>query len=74
MKDNDPTAYFWNIAGKLLAEKGMSQGKILGFPCLRCQGEFVAAPEHRDGDLIVKLPAERVAQLIQQGRGALPFS
>lgn len=39
------------------------------FPCLRVDGEFFAAPEHRSGDLIVKLPETRVEELIGAGIG-----
>ena len=41
----------------------------MGFPCLRSQGEFFATADHRSGNLIVKLPAQRVQQLINKGSG-----
>lgn len=43
---------------------------MMGFPCLRVDGTFFASLDHRSGDLIVKLPASRVDELIQAGVGA----
>ena len=70
MKDTDPTAFFWKVAEPMLREQAISKGKIMGIPCLRCEGEFLAAADHRTGDLIVKLPAARVARLIDERKGA----
>lgn len=41
----------------------------MGFPCLRVDGDFFASADHRSGDLIIKLPAERVQVLIDKGVG-----
>ena len=43
------------------------------FPCLRANGNFFATCDHRTGDLIVKLPRQRVDKLIAAG-DALPFA
>jgi hypothetical protein len=43
------------------------------FPCLRVAGAFIASCDHRTGDLIVKLPRDRVARLIAEGVGK-PFA
>jgi len=53
----------------LLADEAISKGTIMGFPCLRVNGEFFASADHRNGDLVVKLPGDRVQQLIGQGIG-----
>jgi hypothetical protein len=42
---------------------------MMGFPCLRTAGAFFASCDHRTGDLIVKLPRERVRQLVAAGTG-----
>jgi hypothetical protein len=68
-----PTAFFWDLAAPLLAREGVSDGTMMGFPCLRVRGAFFASCDHRSGDLIVKLPRERVAALIAAGEG-LPFA
>ena len=46
---------------------------MMGLPCLRVAGAFFASCDHRTGDLIVKLPRERVEQLITAGEGK-PFA
>ena len=68
-----PTAFFWDLAGPLLARDGVSDSTMMGFPCLRVRGAFFASCDHRSGDLIVKLPRERVAALIAAGEGQ-PFA
>jgi len=45
---------------------------MMGFACLRFDGRFFATVEKRTGDLVVKLPAERVLSLIREGAGQ-PF-
>ena len=40
---------------------------MMGFPCLRTQGDFFASLDRRSGDLVLKLPAERVTELVDQG-------
>lgn len=73
MKTTEPTAFFWKLAKKPLSEKNITEGTLMGFPCLRINGEFFATVEHRTGDLIVKLPAERVQDLIDAEIGR-PFA
>lgn len=64
---------FWDSAEPLMASGRVEEGVIMQSPCLRVHGEFLACPEYRTGDLVVKLPADRVAELIEDGRG-LPFA
>ena len=45
----------------------------MGSPCLRAGGEFVGMPHHEGPGLVVKLPGERVAAMIDAGDGA-PFA
>lgn len=68
-----PTAFFWDLAGPLLAREGVSDGTMMGYPCLRVRGAFFASCDHRTGDLIVKLPRDRVTALIAAGEGQ-PFA
>lgn len=42
---------------------------MMGFPCVRVDGAFFASLDHRSGDLIVKLPAARVQEVIAAGHG-----
>ena len=73
MTDPDPTADFWDLAEAYLARDGIDQGTLMGFPCLRVRGAFFATCDHRTGELIVKLPRTRVAELIDAGEGE-PFA
>ncbi|MEZ5380332.1 MAG: hypothetical protein R2754_00905 [Microthrixaceae bacterium] len=65
-------ALFWDVAEQFLAA-GADRSTMMGFPCLRINGSFFASLDHRTGDLIVKLPKERVDQLIGDGIGQ-PFA
>lgn len=69
----DPTAFFWETAEKMLDSGGVETGTMMGFPCLRVDGAFFASCDHRSGDLIVKLPHERVQKVIAAGVGE-PFA
>jgi hypothetical protein len=59
---------FWGLADPLLQEPGISRSTMMGFPCLRVDGKFFATCDHRNGALVVKLPEERVDQLVEAGR------
>jgi len=64
---------FWELAAPLIAEGTAEEGELMRSQCLRIGGEFLAMPEYRTGDLVVKLPANRVAELVEAGTG-LPFA
>lgn len=65
---NVDDALFWDIAEPFFGA-GAERSTMMGFPCLRIGGKFFASLEHRTGDLIVKLPADRVDDLINSGVG-----
>lgn len=46
---------------------------MMGFPCLRLDGSFVAMADATVDALIFKLPEQRVAELIDDGAGD-PFA
>ncbi len=75
MADKSPEiddTLFWELAEPLLAN-GAEKSTMMGHPCLRIDGEFFASLERRTGDLIVKLPADRVNEMIDDG-SAEPFA
>ena len=69
---------FWSVADAFVESGSAQPGTIMSHPCLRTatggkngEGEFLAMPY---GDaLAVKLTADRVAELIEEGGGA-PFN
>ncbi len=71
-RDMEATATFWEVAEPLLSEEGVVTGSIMNFPCLRQGKEFFGMPHHETGDAVLKLPRERVAELVAEGVGQ-PF-
>ena len=64
---------FWELASPLLARPNVERSTMMGLPCLRVDGAFFASSDRRSGDLLVKLPAARVDQLVAGG-GAHAFA
>ena len=64
---------FWDLAGEYIAAGRAEEGELRRSRCLRVAGEFMAMAEYRTGDLVVKLPRDRVDELIADGAG-LAFS
>lgn len=62
---------FWAVAEPLLATGTLVEGRMMGHRCLRAaDGDgFVATVHRATGDLVVKLPADRVAELVATGEG-----
>lgn len=60
---------FWDLAQPFMAAGKADEGVLMRSRCLRVKGEFMAMPEYRTGDLVVKLPADRVAELVDSGAG-----
>ncbi len=60
---------FWDLAGPMIASGRVVEGELMRSRCLRIGKEFLAMPEYRTGDLVVKLPRERVDELIATGVG-----
>jgi hypothetical protein len=66
-------ARFWELATPLLEQAGVTRSTMMGFPCLRLDGDFFATCDRRSGDLVVKLDERQVRSLIDAGR-AEPFA
>jgi hypothetical protein len=64
---------FWKLATPLLEHAGVTRSTMMGYPCLRLNGDFFACCDHRTGDLVVKLNKDRVEALVDTGR-AEPFA
>ena len=64
---------FWDLVEPMYADPAVLRSTMMGLPCVRLDGRFFASLDRRTGALLVKLPAERVAQLIAAGHGE-PFA
>lgn len=76
MTDDDTTdaSTFWDVAAPLLADGSLHESTIMNGACVRDgAGEFVAMPHHKGPGMVVKLPANRVTELIEDGVGQ-PFA
>ena len=59
---------FWALAQPLLEHAGATRSTMMGFPCLRLDGDFFACCDRHTGDLVVKLNATRVVALVENGK------
>ena len=70
----DAERRFWDLAEPLLLTRvGVTRSTMMGFPCLRINGGVFASLDRKNGNLVVKLPAERVTELVSAGK-AQPFA
>ena len=67
---NEAQELFWKIAADLHeADERVVEGTIMGGRCLRVGSEFLGLVDFKGSGLVVKLPRERVAELINAGVG-----
>ena len=68
-----PDDEFWEAARGVLERPGVTRSTMMGYPCLRLQGDFFASwdPHHRA--LVVKLDRATVTTLLETGVGE-PFA
>jgi hypothetical protein len=55
------------MAAPLLKQPAVTRSTMMGFACLRLDGDFFATCDHRSGDLVVKLDEQRVTALVDSG-------
>jgi TfoX N-terminal domain len=61
------------LTDDLLYDPAVGRSTMMGYPCVRRAGRFFASFDTRAGALVVKLPRERVVELIADGTGE-PFA
>ena len=70
---NDARTLYDGLTDDLLYDPAVGRSTMMGYPCVRRAGRFFASFDTRAEALIVKLPGERVADLIADGTGE-PFA
>lgn len=66
----DPNELFWELADELrAADPRVVEGTVMGGRCLRVGTEFLALVDFKNSGLVVKLPRQRVAELVDAGVG-----
>jgi hypothetical protein len=65
-------ALYDDLTDDLLYDPAIGRATMMGYPCVRLAGQFVASYD-KAGCLIVKLPSDRVTELITAGSGE-PFA
>lgn len=77
MRRSEETAterLFWELGSELMAEDpAVVEGTIMNGSCLRVGQDFLALVDYKGSGLVVKLTAQRVAELIAAGVGQ-PFA
>ena len=74
MTPEEKSEMFWDLAKPIMLTKNAQKGTMMGFPCLRTEtGKFFASLEKNSNDMIIKVPADRVKELIGSGV-AEPFA
>ena len=70
---DDPQALYDELTDDLLYDPAVGRSTMMGYPCVRFAGRFLACYDKHVGTLVVKLPRERVTDLIERGAGD-PFA
>jgi hypothetical protein len=71
---SSPEAVFWRLAAELQKrDPRVTEGTIMNGRCLRVGKEFLALVDYKGSGLVVKLPRDRVKELIDAGVGK-PFA
>ena len=70
---DDARELYDELTDDLLYDPAVGRATMMGYPCMRLAGRFLASYDETTGALIVKLPRERVLELIDSGDGD-PFA
>ena len=70
---SDARTLYDALTDDLLYDPAVGRSTMMGYPCVRRAGRFFASFDTRAEALVVKLPRDRVAELIADGTGE-PFA
>jgi hypothetical protein len=68
---DDPRDLYNELTDDLLYDPAIGRATMMGFPCVRLAGKFLASFDSKARCLVVKLPRERVTELVENGNGDL---
>ena len=70
---DDARALYDALTDDLLYDPAIGRATMMGYPCVRLAGRFVASYDDKAGRLVVKLARDRVLELVENGTGD-PFA
>ena len=70
---DDARDLYDELTDDLLYDPAIGRATMMGYPCMRLAGRFLASYDDKFGALVLKLPRERVRTLIASGDGE-PFA
>jgi hypothetical protein len=70
---DDARDFYDELTDDLLYDPAIGRATMMGYPCVRLAGRFLASYDDKAGCLVVKLPRERVTELVEKGHGD-PFA
>jgi hypothetical protein len=71
--DEDARDLYDELTDDLLYDPAIGRATMMGYPCVRLAGRFLASFDDKAGCMVVKLPRERVTKLVETGTGE-PFA
>jgi hypothetical protein len=66
---DDARDLYDELTDDLLYDPAVGRSTMMGYPCVRLAGRFLASYDEEARCLVVKLPSERVAELVTAGTG-----
>jgi hypothetical protein len=69
----DARDLYLELTDDLLYDPAIGRATMMGYPCVRLAGRFLASYDDKARCLVVKLPRERVTDLVENGHGE-PFA
>jgi len=70
---DDARDLYDELTDDLLYDPAIGRATMMGYPCVRLAGKFLASYDDKARCLVVKLPRERVTELVTNGDGD-PFA
>ena len=70
---DDARDLYDELTDDLLYDPAIGRATMMGHPCVRLAGKFLASYDVKEGRLVVKLSRDRVTGLVERGDGE-PFA